>query len=59
MWTLVPDLAPVLGPVLGESRPFTPFDDRIVELNCHRETDDRLGNDAVVGMWWRAGDAAV
>lgn len=45
--------------MLGESRPFNPLDDRIVELNCHLETDDRLGNEVVVGMWWRAGDAAV
>lgn len=41
-----------MGPVLGESRPFNPADDLITELGLHLETDDSLGHDVQIGMWW-------
>ena len=46
-----------MGPVLGVSDPTRPYhldDDRIVDLELHRNVDDALGHDIVVGMWWRS-----
>ena len=42
-----------MGPVLGETRPYNPLDDRIVELHLHWGPDDSLGHSVQVGMWWR------
>jgi hypothetical protein len=45
-----------MGPVLGcedSRRPYHVNDDRIVELEFHRNIDDQLGHDVVVGMWWQ------
>jgi hypothetical protein len=45
-----------MGPVLGVANPDRPYhlnDDRIVDLELHRNIDDTLGNDVEVGMWWR------
>lgn len=44
-----------MGPVLGEpvaSNPFHPADDRIVQIQFHRETDASAGNAVHVGMGW-------
>jgi hypothetical protein len=46
-----------MGPVLGVAdlqRPYQLDDDRIVDLEFHRDVDNDLGRDVVVGMWWRA-----
>jgi hypothetical protein len=52
-----------MGPVLGDSLPgryFHPNDDRIVSLWMHRTTDNTLGHNVDVGMWWRpAGDSSI
>jgi hypothetical protein len=45
-------MAPVLG-AADNSRPFNLDDDRIVELELHRNVDDSLGHDVMVAMWWR------
>jgi hypothetical protein len=48
-----------MGPVLGESnslRPFSPNDDRIVDLKFHLEQDPKIGHAVYIGMWWRAAD---
>ena len=44
-----------LGPILGEpdARPFSPNDDRIVELQLHRNDDSGLGYHMQIGVWWR------
>ncbi len=45
-----------MGPVLGEpspQNPFNPSDDRIVSLGLHLNSDDVMGHDVDVGMWWR------
>jgi hypothetical protein len=45
-----------LGPMLGmvnADHPFRPDDDRIVDLELHRNIDDSLGNDVVIGVWWQ------
>lgn len=47
-----------MGPVLGFADPLKPYnldDDRIVDLELHRNVDDDLGHDVMVGMWWRTG----
>lgn len=49
-----------MGPILGTPDPQKPFqlnDDRIVDLELHRNDDDSLAHDVVVGMWWRGLDA--
>lgn len=49
-----------MGPVLGMPDPQSPFqlnDDRIVDLELHRNDDDTIGHDVVVGMWWRGMDS--
>ncbi|MGC5022224.1 hypothetical protein [Micromonospora sp. DT47] len=33
--------------------PFRPNDDRIVELELHRDVDDILGDDVAIDFWWR------
>jgi len=46
-----------MGPVLGVANPQRPYhldDDRIVDLEFHRNIDNRLGHDIELGMWWRA-----
>ena len=46
-----------LGPILGltyEDRPFHPNDGRIVSLGLHNVTDDSLGHDVEIAIWWRA-----
>jgi hypothetical protein len=46
-----------MGPVLGCANPQRPYhleDDRIIDLEFHRNIDDTLGHDVEVGMWWRA-----
>jgi hypothetical protein len=46
-----------MGPVLGVANPKRPYhldDDRIVDLEFHRNIDDSLGHDVEVGMWWQA-----
>lgn len=51
-----------MGPVLGmpdAKKPFQLSDDRIVDLEFHRNDDDALGHDVVVGMWWRGSDSAT
>lgn len=49
-----------MEPVLGCENPQRPYhlnDDRIVDLEFHRNIDNTLGHNVVVGMWWRmAGD---
>ena len=51
-----------MGPIRGVPDPSKPFhlnDDRIVDLEMHRQVDDALGHDVVVGIWWQmaiAGD---
>ena len=45
-----------LGPLLGmpdPQHPFRPSDDRIVELELHRDVDEVLANDVVIDVWWR------
>lgn len=42
-----------LGPVLGESSPFHPFDDRIVSLELHRNIDKSRLWEVDVDIWWR------
>ncbi|MFD0783354.1 hypothetical protein ACFQZ8_05380 [Micromonospora azadirachtae] len=45
-----------LGPLLGAPDPKHPFranDDRIVELELHRDVDDLLADDVVIDFWWR------
>jgi hypothetical protein len=45
-----------LGPVLGirdPRYPFRPDDDRIVDLELHRNIDESLENDVIVDIWWR------
>lgn len=45
-----------LGPLLGTpnpKHPFRPNDDRIVELELHRDVDDLLADDVVIDFWWR------
>jgi hypothetical protein len=47
-----------MGAVLGaadDQRPYHLDDDRIVDLELHRNVDNDLGHDVIVGMWWRAG----
>jgi hypothetical protein len=41
-----------MGPVLGEYRPFSPHDDRIVALSLHLNTDASIGHNVDIGMWW-------
>jgi hypothetical protein len=44
-----------LGPLLGTPdprRPFSPGDDRIIDLALHRSVDDSLANDVDIAMWW-------
>jgi hypothetical protein len=48
-----------MGPILGETRPYNPRDDRIVELHLHWNPDDSLGHDVQVGMWWRSGSGEL
>ena len=51
-----------MGPVLGyydPNHPFNPRDDRIVSLSLHRVTDDLLGDDVCVGMWWQTHEDAI
>ena len=46
-----------MGAVLGfanAQRPYHLDDDRIVDLELHRNVDNDLGHDVSVGMWWRA-----
>jgi hypothetical protein len=46
-----------MGAVLGMAdilKPYQLNDDRIVELEFHRQVDTSLGHDVVVGMWWRS-----
>jgi hypothetical protein len=46
-----------MGPVLGTANPDRPYqlnDDRIVNLELHRQVDESLNHDVVVGMWWRS-----
>lgn len=46
-----------MGPALGAANPDKPYqldDDRIVDLELHRNIDDALGHDVVVGYWWRS-----
>lgn len=46
-----------MGPVLGLANPQRPYhldDDRIVDLEFHRNVDNGLGHNVEVGMWWRA-----
>jgi hypothetical protein len=46
-----------MGPVLGianAQRPYHLDDDRIVDLELHRNIDERLGHDVEIGMWWRS-----
>lgn len=46
-----------MGPILGEDnplRPFSPNDDRIVELKYHCALDITMGNHVQVDMWWRS-----
>lgn len=43
-----------LGPLVGmpdPNRPFRPSDDRITELELHRNVDDSLGHDVVIAAW--------
>jgi len=45
-----------MEPVLGCKDPRRPYhlnDDRIVDLELHRNVDNKLGFNVVVGMWWR------
>lgn len=45
-----------LGPLLGvddPSRPYTPRDDRIVDLGLHHAVDDSLRHDVELFSWWR------
>jgi hypothetical protein len=42
-----------MGPILGESRPYNPRDDRIVDLHLHWDPDDTIGHDVHVSLWWR------
>jgi hypothetical protein len=44
-----------LGPILGgpEAKPFSPKDDRIVDLQLHRIDDPTLGHKLQIGVWWR------
>lgn len=42
-----------MGPILGETRPYNPRDDRIVDLHLHWEPDNSLGHAVAVGLWWR------
>ena len=44
-----------LGPLLGvrnANRPFTPDDDRIVEIGLHRVLDESLSWDVDLSVWW-------
>lgn len=46
-----------MGPVLGVANPLRPYhldDDRIVDLELHRNIADEVGHDVEVGMWWRS-----
>jgi hypothetical protein len=46
-----------MGPILGEQnplRPFSPDDDRIVNLKFHCTLDNTLDNDVHIAMWWGA-----
>jgi len=45
-------MEPVLG-VANALRPYHLDDDRIVDLEFHRNVDNTLGHDVEVGMWWR------
>jgi hypothetical protein len=43
-----------MGPILGEKnalRPFSPEDDRIINLKFHCTLDNTLGNDVHIAMW--------
>ncbi|WP_129676540.1 hypothetical protein [Candidatus Chloroploca sp. Khr17] len=45
-----------LGPLLGtlhKARPYSPNDDRIVDLRLHRNDVAALGNHLHIGLWWR------
>lgn len=45
-----------MGPILGAPNPNRPYhvnDDRIVSLEFHRNLDDRLKHDVVLGVWWK------
>jgi hypothetical protein len=46
-------MGPVLG-VVGAHNPFSPRDDRIVDLELHLNTDASIGHDVDVAMWWRS-----
>ncbi len=46
-----------MGPVLGVAHPERPYhldDDRIIDLEFHLNTNNALGHDVKVGMWWQA-----
>jgi hypothetical protein len=46
-----------MGPVLGVAnaqRPYHLDDDRIVDLELHRNIDNELGDDIEIHMWWRS-----
>lgn len=46
-----------MGAVLGARNPLRPYhvdDDRIVDLEFHRNVDNNLGHSVIVGMWWSA-----
>lgn len=45
-----------LGPMLGmphPEHPFRPNDDRIVDLELHRDVGDALAHDVIIDFWWR------
>jgi hypothetical protein len=45
-----------MGPVVGADNPERPYqlnDDRIVDLELHRNINESLGHDIVVHYWWR------
>jgi hypothetical protein len=55
-WTaLWKPLIDALGPILGETRPFHPRDDRIVVLGLHHTLHTDLGHDVALQIWWAAG----
>jgi hypothetical protein len=47
-------LIDAFGPVLGEdpTRPFHPYDDRIVSLSLHHTIDTGIAHDVIIDAWW-------
>jgi hypothetical protein len=47
-------LIDAFGPVLGEdpTRPFHPYDGRIVSLGLHHTIDHGIGHDVIIDAWW-------